>query len=783
MTTEIRCPQCSESFPAHVVEQFGGMCPACVAGFAELPTPSPDNTLNSGAIFGRYEIVRVLGRGGMGVVYLARQTGLDRLVALKVLSPRLAADQEFVNRFSHEAKALARLSHPNIVAVHDSGVEAGIPFLAMEYVEGENLRALLQKRRLEPEKALAIVPQLCNALEYAHAQGIIHRDIKPENILLAQTGGVKIADFGLAMLVGAGAPRLTQTNAIMGTPHYMAPEQVENPKAVDHRADIYSMGVVFYEMLTGELPIGAFSKPSEKAKVSRQLDDIVLRALAKEPLRRYQHAKDLQTDLSRAPVAPSTSGVVKGYEWKSQAAVFGWPLVHLCFGQDAQGRMVWAKGIIAIGNRAMGAIAIGGAAIGLLALGGGAIGLLAFGGGALGLLMAWGGGAIGGVAVGGGALGGVAYGGGAYGYYAMGGAAGGRYVVSPDRHDKEAERFFSRWVSLGPDFYQEGMRALKERDSKKALSLLEQVSLDHPNYPDAISAIAYDIFTLERNQPDAGLKMISIARFSHPRNAKIEFANRMILDEIGRRDGPEARRRAAERSPEFVPDPKEHSADPKVVATQAFVEMFTKDVLRKIEDPLRTASTAKISVEVVDTVDPGEKELAANSFQAKMFLKEGNRARIERDWQVNGKARHSTSVCDGTSYQVTRGKLNAVSNVRDPIVDLFTWGGSYYLGATSRFISFDEKGNCEIPKEVFKLSNLKLGPDDGASKTLTYTLDEGKQRVGEIQLWYDPKTYQIQKRTVKKPNSSGGGTLTETVTEYVLDSDIPDDTFKLAPQK
>jgi predicted Ser/Thr protein kinase len=532
MTTEIRCLQCAESFPAHVVEQFGGMCPACVAGFAELPNPAPDNALDSGSVFGRYEIVNVLGRGGMGVVYLARQTGLDRLVALKVLSPRLAADQDFVNRFSHEAKALARLSHPNIVAVHDSGVEAGLPFLAMEYVDGENLRVLLRKRRLDPERAIAIVPQLCNALEYAHAQGIIHRDIKPENILLDRAGGVKIADFGLAMIVGAGAPRLTQTNAIMGTPHYMAPEQVENPKAVDHRADIYSMGVVFYEMLTGELPIGAFSKPSEKARVSRQLDEIVLRALAKEPLRRYQHAKDLRTDLSRAPLAPSSSRVVKGYEWKSRAALFGWPLVHICFGQDDQGRMLWAKGVIAIGNRAIGAIAIGGAAIGLLALGGAAIGLMALGGGALGLLLAWGGGAIGGVAVGGGALGGVAFGGGAYGYYAMGGGAGGRYVVSPQRRDPEAERFFSRWVSMGPDFYQEGMRAWNENDGQKAVTFLLQVPLEHPKYPEAMSFLGYDILSLQRKDPEAGLNILSAARRVCPNNPVIEAAYLKTLDKV-----------------------------------------------------------------------------------------------------------------------------------------------------------------------------------------------------------------------------------------------------------
>ncbi|MBI3854179.1 MAG: serine/threonine protein kinase, partial [Planctomycetes bacterium] len=226
METAVRCLQCSEQFPAHVVAQFGGMCPACVAGFAELPAGA-DAALKPGSTFGRYEIVETVGRGGMGVVYRARQTGLDRAVALKVLSPRLSSDPDLVGRFEREAKALARLSHPNIVAVHDCGVEGGTPYLVMEFVEGLSLRRLLAERRLPPEEALRIVPQLCDALEYAHGQGVVHRDIKPENILIDTNGQVKIADFGLAMVIGIGAPRLTQTNAVMGTPHYMAPEQVE----------------------------------------------------------------------------------------------------------------------------------------------------------------------------------------------------------------------------------------------------------------------------------------------------------------------------------------------------------------------------------------------------------------------------------------------------------------------------------------------------------------------------------------------------------------------------
>src|SRR5262245_35995195 len=246
MEKAVRCLQCSEQFPAHVVSQFGGMCPACVAGFAELPA-SREPALKPGSTFGRYEIVDVVGRGGMGVVYHARQTGLDRVVALKILSPRLASDPEFVGRFEREAKALARLRHPSIVAVYDCGVEGGTPYLVMEFVQGVSLRRLLAERRLPPEEAMRIVPQLCDALEYAHAQGVVHRDIKPENVLIDANGQVRVADFGLAMVIGIGASRLTQTNAVMGKPHYMAPEQVENAKEAEHRADIYSVGVVVDE--------------------------------------------------------------------------------------------------------------------------------------------------------------------------------------------------------------------------------------------------------------------------------------------------------------------------------------------------------------------------------------------------------------------------------------------------------------------------------------------------------------------------------------------------------
>jgi serine/threonine protein kinase len=224
---------------------------------------------------------------------------LNRLVALKILAPEKGAEPKFAERFQREAQALARLSHPNIVAVYDYGEADGMFFLLMEYVDGMTLRQLLREGRMKPEEALAIVPPICEALQFAHEQGIVHRDIKPENVLLDKQGRVKIADFGIAKLIGADQPHaaLTEERSVIGTPHYMAPEQVEQPHRVDHRADIYSLGVVFYEMLTGELPLGKFHPPSTKIQLDVRLDEVVLRTLEKEPDRRYQQVSEVKTDV------------------------------------------------------------------------------------------------------------------------------------------------------------------------------------------------------------------------------------------------------------------------------------------------------------------------------------------------------------------------------------------------------------------------------------------------------------------------------------------------------
>jgi serine/threonine protein kinase len=220
-------------------------------------------------------------------------------VALKILPAEAARDPSWPERFAREARALARLGHPNIVAVYDSGERDGVYFFAMEYVDGTSLRQVIQARSATPREALSMVAQVCDALQYAHEEGVVHRDIKPENILVDKRGRVKIADFGLAKLVHGDKADLTLTGSgqTMGTPHYMAPEQWEKPHTVDHRADIYSLGVVFYELLTGELPLGRFPPPSSKIEVDVRLDQVVLKTLAKAPELRYQQASQIKTDV------------------------------------------------------------------------------------------------------------------------------------------------------------------------------------------------------------------------------------------------------------------------------------------------------------------------------------------------------------------------------------------------------------------------------------------------------------------------------------------------------
>jgi serine/threonine protein kinase len=339
-TTRI-CPSCRRPLAPNAPQ---GLCPECLlkAGLGSGVDIAPETGSASGRVtfvappleeiarrFPQLEILGFIGQGGMGAVYRARQKELDRVVALKILPPDIGRDAAFAERFTREARALAKLNHPGIVTIHDFGRADGLFFFLMEFVDGVNLRQLMVKESISPHEALAIVPQICDALQYAHDQGIVHRDIKPENILLDRRGRVKVADFGLAKIVAdagvmaavsaaearegtaldtsAPTPDLTDAGKVMGTPQYMSPEQIAAPGEVDHRADIYALGVVFYQMLTGELPGQDIQPPSKKVFIDVRLDEVVLRALEKKPELRYQQAGALKTQVETIASTPGSS--------------------------------------------------------------------------------------------------------------------------------------------------------------------------------------------------------------------------------------------------------------------------------------------------------------------------------------------------------------------------------------------------------------------------------------------------------------------------------------------
>ncbi|RYD36115.1 MAG: DUF4019 domain-containing protein, partial [Verrucomicrobiaceae bacterium] len=323
-----------------------------------------------------------------------------------------------------------------------------------------SLRDLLEHGRISPREALAIVPQICDALQYAHDHGIIHRDIKPENILLDRLGRVKVADFGLAKLAEAAddtaaastagaASHFTEIGKVMGTPSYMAPEQLSSPGQVDHRADIYALGVVFYQMLTGQLPDKSLEAPSTKVRLDVRLDEVVMRALQEKPELRFQQASVMKTqveDLHPSMAPQASAGNPWNLDYRSQATLFGLPLLHVTSGPDpVTGQERIAKGIVAIGGRARGALAIGGVASGFIAMGGVTMGVISFGGLATGLF-AFGGMSVGLVgALGGMAVAPVAVGGAALGYYSFAGSAFGAHALGSNANDPDARAFFHPW--------------------------------------------------------------------------------------------------------------------------------------------------------------------------------------------------------------------------------------------------------------------------------------------------------------------------------------------------
>jgi serine/threonine-protein kinase len=274
----------------------------------------------TGRIVGKYKIVQRLGRGGMAEVYQAYQASLDRHVAIKVILPFMTADPDFLKRFEREARAVAALRHPNIIQVFDYDVEAGMPYMVMEYLEGDSLKSLLEKlerrgQTLPDTQAVRLVREIAQALGFAHRQNVVHRDVKPSNVMMDRSGRVVLTDFGVAKIVGGTA--LTASGAATGTPAYMSPEQALG-RAVDQRADLYALGVILYEMVTGQVPFDADTplavmlkhaheaRPSPRrlrADLSDGLERIILKCLAREPDERFQSADELIGHLNNPAAA------------------------------------------------------------------------------------------------------------------------------------------------------------------------------------------------------------------------------------------------------------------------------------------------------------------------------------------------------------------------------------------------------------------------------------------------------------------------------------------------
>ena len=276
-----------------------------------------------GRRLGTYDILEEIGRGGMAVVYRAYQRSLNRHVAIKVLAPQLSFDQQFVERFQREARAAARLQHPNIVVIHDVAHQQGVYYLVMELVEGRTLKQLIQERgSLSPKQAARIVEQVASALDYAHQQGLVHRDIKPANIFVGKDDRTTLADFGIAK-AASETQHLTRTGMLIGTPEYMSPEQAEGG-TVDYRTDLYALGIVLYQMLAGRAPFQSttphatlhaviYEPPPPlrqlRPNLSPAVESVVMRSIAKQPTQRYQAGREMVAAL-KAALAGQTTGAI-----------------------------------------------------------------------------------------------------------------------------------------------------------------------------------------------------------------------------------------------------------------------------------------------------------------------------------------------------------------------------------------------------------------------------------------------------------------------------------------
>ncbi|MEZ5386334.1 MAG: serine/threonine-protein kinase [Prosthecobacter sp.] len=260
------------------------------------------------AVLPQYQFVSLLGRGGMGAVFKAVQISLDRPVAIKVLPVDLVADEDiqFAERFKNEARTMAKMNHPSIVNVYDFGeTSTGLLYIVMEFIDGTDVAQMIASQgRLPEDYALSITAHVSDALNYAHAQGIVHRDIKPANILINMEGDVKVADFGLAKQNDPGQSGITKTNMAMGTPDFVAPEAFIPGVPLDGRADLYAMGVMLYQMLTGEIPRGMWTMPSVKLGTDPRFDAIITKAMQTDREHRYQSAAALRQDLDGILTVP-----------------------------------------------------------------------------------------------------------------------------------------------------------------------------------------------------------------------------------------------------------------------------------------------------------------------------------------------------------------------------------------------------------------------------------------------------------------------------------------------
>lgn len=467
------------------------------AGLAHSPTAA--QPLAPGLQLDQYRLVRELGRGGMSLVWLATDDELKRAVAIKLLRPGLALEQRHLDRFHREGLAIAKLSHPHIVQIYGVGEARGYAYLAMEYVEGPSLATVLEAlprdRARTPEdlaraagapelglvhggferSLAALLAPVADALRAAHERGLVHRDIKPSNILLRRNGHAVVADFGLAK--GEDDPALSLTGDALGTPYYMSPEQAYvTGHRVDHRTDVYSLGVTLYEALSGERPfrgdsflevieaIRSTSPPSLRSLAAERSKDataLVRRAMHRDPERRYADMAAMHADLAALAESRTTralqaeggplgrawsqlrlAGSGQPYEYRSRTTLAGWPLVHVVTGRrfPGQGPRV-AKGWLAIGDHAYGGFALGNVAVGLMAVGGFSFGVLAsMGGISLSLMLSMGGLSAGLLSSGGISLGGIAFGGIALGYVAIGGMARGVYAAGGDARGSHVYR-------------------------------------------------------------------------------------------------------------------------------------------------------------------------------------------------------------------------------------------------------------------------------------------------------------------------------------------------------